>query len=105
MPSLQIIMNMFLMHMIFGLGSKENLMSSNMIVHMMLLLPLVLVILTPARKKKKMTDGDQTMNPPLQEVCLPISIPTYVVWLMKMIAEAQTRMRRKKEASCNSMLA
>jgi hypothetical protein len=24
------------------------------------------------------------------------------VWLMKMIAEAQTRMRRKKEASCNS---
>jgi hypothetical protein len=99
-------MNMFLMHMIFGLGSKENLMSSNMIVHMMLLLPLVLVILTPTRKKKKkMTDGDQTMNPPLQEVCLSISIPTCVVWLMKMIVEAQTRMRRKKEASCNSTLA
>jgi hypothetical protein len=46
------------------------------------------VILTLARKKK-MTDGDQTMNPPLQEVCLPISIPTYVVWLMKMIAEEE----------------
>ena len=66
---------------------------------------LVFVILTLARKKKKMTDGDQTMNPPLQKVCLPISIPTYVVWLMKMIAEAQMRMRRKKEASCISTLA
>jgi hypothetical protein len=66
---------------------------------------LVFVILTLARKKKKMINGDQTMNPPLQEVCLPISILTYVVWLMKMIAEAQTRMRRKKEASCNSTLA
>jgi hypothetical protein len=98
-------MNIFLMRMIFGLGSKVNLMSSNMIVHMMPLLPLVLVILTLARKKKKMTDGDQTMNPPLQKVCLPISIPTYVVWLMKMIAEAQTRIRRKKEALCNSTLA
>jgi hypothetical protein len=52
-----------------------------------------------------MNDGDQTMNPPLQKVCLPISIPTYVVWLMKMIAEAQIRMRRKKGASCNSTLA
>jgi hypothetical protein len=84
---------------------KANLMSPNMIVHFVLLLPLAFLILTLARKKKKMTDGDQTMNPPLQEVCLPISIPTYVVWLMKMIAEAQTRMRRKKEASCNSTLA
>jgi hypothetical protein len=65
MPSLQIMMNIFLMRMIFGLGSKVNLMSSNMILHMMLLLTLVLVILTLARKKKKMTDGDQTMNPPL----------------------------------------
>jgi hypothetical protein len=98
-------LSIFLMHMIFGLGSKVKLMSSKMILHMMFLLPLVLVILTLARKKKKMTDGDQMMNPPLQEVCLPISIPTYVVWLMKMIAEAQTRMRRKKEASCNSTLA
>jgi hypothetical protein len=75
-----------------------------MIVHFVLLLPLVLLILTFARKKKKMTDGDQTMNPPLQKVCLPISIPTYVVWLMKMIAEAQIRTRRKKGASCNSTL-
>jgi hypothetical protein len=57
------------------------------------------------RKKKKMNDGDQTMNPPLQKVCLLISIPTYVVWLMKMIAEAQMRMRRKKKALCNSTLA
>jgi hypothetical protein len=64
-------------------------------------LPLVFVILTLAKKKKKINDGDQTMNPPLQKVCLPISIPTYVVWLLKMIAEAQTRMRRKKEAICN----
>jgi hypothetical protein len=91
--------------MIFGLELKANLMSPNMIVHFVLRLPLVFVILILARKKKKMTDGDQTMNPPLQEVCLPISIPTYVVWLMKIIAEAQTRMRRKKEASCNSTLA
>ena len=45
------------------------------------------------------------LNPPLQKVSLPISIPTYVVWLIKMIAEAQMRMRRKKEASCNSTLA
>ena len=87
-----------------GLELKANLISPNMIVHFVLLLPLVFVILTLARKKKKMTDGDQTMNPPLQEVCLPISIPTYVVWLMKMIAEAQMRMRRMKEASCNSTL-
>jgi hypothetical protein len=98
-------MNIFLMRMIFGLGLKINLMSLNMIVHFVLLLPLVFVILTLARKKKKMTDGDQTTNPPLQEVCLPISIPTCVVWLIKMIAEAQTRMRRKKEAPCNSTLA
>jgi hypothetical protein len=90
--------------MIFGLELKANLMSPNMIVHFVLLLPLVLLILTFARKKKKMTDGDQTMNPPLQKVCLPISIPTYVVWLMKMIAEAQIRTRRKKGASCNSTL-
>jgi hypothetical protein len=48
--------------------------------------------------------GDQTMNPPLQKVCLPISIPTFVVWLMKNVAEAQMRMRRIKEASCNSTL-
>jgi hypothetical protein len=47
-----------------------------------------------------MNVGDQTMNPPLQKVYLPISIPTYVVWLIKMIAEAQMRMM--KEASCNS---
>jgi hypothetical protein len=96
--------NLFVMCMIFGLELKANLMSPNMIVHFVLLLPLVLLILTFARKKKKMTDGDQTMNPPLQKVCLPISIPTYVVWLMKMIAEAQIRTRRKKGASCNSTL-
>jgi hypothetical protein len=30
--------------------------------------------------------------------------PTYVVWLMKMIVEAQMRMMRMKEASCNSTL-
>jgi hypothetical protein len=47
---------------------------------------------------------DQTMNPPLQKVCLPISILTYVVWLMKIIAEAQMRMRRMKEAPFNSTL-
>jgi hypothetical protein len=58
----------------------------------------------PLKEKKKMNDGDQTMNPPHQKVCLPISIPTYVVWLMKMIVEAQMRMRRMKEASCNSTL-
>jgi hypothetical protein len=98
-------MNPFMMRMIFGRELKANLMSLNMIVHFVLLLPLVFVILTLVRKKKKMTDGDQTMNPPLQKVCLPISIPTYVVWLMKMITEAQTRMRRKKEALCNSTLA
>jgi hypothetical protein len=50
-----------------------------------------------------MNVGDQTMNPPLQKVCLPISIPPYVVWLMKDVAEAQMRMRMK-EASYNSML-
>jgi hypothetical protein len=98
------IMNLFVMRMIFGLELKLNLMSPNMIVHFVLRLPLVFVILTLARKKK-MNNGDQMMNPPLQKVCLPISIPTYVVWLMKMIAEAQTRMRRKKEAFCNSTLA
>jgi hypothetical protein len=81
MPSLQTMTNLFLMRMIFGLGLKINLISPNMIVHFVLLLPLVLVILTHARKKK-MTDGDQMMNPPLQKVCLPISIPTCVVWLM-----------------------
>ena len=58
---------------------KLNLISPNMIVHFVLLLPLVFVILTLAREKKKMNDGDQTMNPPLQKVCLPISIPTCVV--------------------------
>jgi hypothetical protein len=47
---------------------------------------------------------NQTMNPPLQKLCLLILIPTYVVWLMKMIAEAQMRMRRMNEASCNSTL-
>jgi hypothetical protein len=46
-------MNTFLMRMIFGLGSKLNLISPNMIVHFVLLLPLVSVILTLARKKKK----------------------------------------------------
>src|SRR5688572_20069153 len=97
--------NQSMMRMIFGLELEANLMSLIMIVHYVLLLPLVFVILTLARKKKKINDGDQTMNPPLQKVCLPISIPTCVVWLMKMIAEAQTRMRRKKEASCNSTLA
>jgi uncharacterized small protein (DUF1192 family) len=51
-----------------------------------------------------MNVGDQTMNPPLQKVCLPISILTYVVWLMKMIMEAQMRMRRMKEALYNSTL-
>ena len=95
--------NQSMMRMIFGLELEANLMSPIMIVHFVLLLPLVFVILTLARKKKKMNDGDQTMNPPLQKVCLPILIPTYVVWLM--IAEARTRMRRKKEASCNSTLA
>jgi hypothetical protein len=58
----------------------------------------------PLKEEEKMNVGDQTMNPPLQKVCLPISISTYVVWLMKMIAEAQMRMRRMKEASCNSTL-
>jgi hypothetical protein len=48
-----------------------------------------------------MNDGDQTMNPPMEKVCLPISTPTYVVWLMKNVAEAQMRI---KEASCNSTL-
>jgi hypothetical protein len=51
-----------------------------------------------------MNVGDKMMNPPLQKVCLPISIPTYVVWLMKMIEEGQMKMRRMKEASCNSTL-
>jgi hypothetical protein len=51
-----------------------------------------------------MNVGDQMMNPPLQKVCPPISIPTYVVWLIKNVAEAQMRMRRMKEASCNSTL-
>jgi hypothetical protein len=105
MPSYQIMTNPFMMRMIFGLELKINLMSPNMIVHFVPLLPLVFVILTLARKKKKMNDGDQTMNPPLQKVCLPISIPTYVVWLMKIIAEGQMRIRRKKEASCISTLA
>jgi hypothetical protein len=105
MPSYQTMTNPSMMRMIFGLELEANLMSPNMIVHFVLLLPLVFVILTLARKKKKMNDGDQTMNPPLQKVCLPISIPTYVVWLMKMIAEAQMRMRRKKEALCISTLA
>jgi hypothetical protein len=67
-----------MMHMIFGLELKSSLMSPNIIVHYVLLLPLVFVILNLARKKK-MIDGDQTMNPPLQKVCLPILIPTYVV--------------------------
>jgi hypothetical protein len=58
----------------------------------------------PLKEKKKMNVGDQTMNPPLQKVCLPISIPTYVVFLMKMIVEAQMRMRRMKEALHNSTL-
>jgi hypothetical protein len=48
------------------------------------------------KEEEEMNDGDQMMNPPLQKVCLPISIPTYVVWLMKMIVEAQMRMRRMK---------
>jgi hypothetical protein len=39
-------MNLFMMRMIFGLEFKIDLMSPNMIVHMMLLLPLVLVKLT-----------------------------------------------------------
>jgi hypothetical protein len=105
MPSYQIMTNPFMMRMIFGVELKINLISPNMIVHFMPLLPLVFVILTLARKKNKMNDGDQTMNPPLQKVCPPISIPTYVVWLMKMIAEGRMRMRRKKEALCNSTLA
>jgi hypothetical protein len=59
--------NPFVMCMIFGLELKANLISPNIIVHFVLLLPLVFVILTLARKKKKMIDGDQTMNPPLQK--------------------------------------
>jgi hypothetical protein len=39
-------MNLFMMHMIFGLELKINLMSPNILVHMMFLLPLVLVKLT-----------------------------------------------------------
>jgi hypothetical protein len=49
--------------MIFGLELKANLISPNMIVYFVLPVPLVFVILTLARKKKKMNDGDQTMNP------------------------------------------
>jgi hypothetical protein len=45
-PQLEQIINIFLMRMIFGLELKVNLMSPNMIVHLMLLLPLVLVKLT-----------------------------------------------------------
>jgi hypothetical protein len=100
MPSYQIMMNPFMMRMIFGLELKINLISPNMIVHFMPLLPLVFVILTLVRKEKKMI-----ADSPLQKVCPPIWIPTYVVWLMKMIAEGQMRMRRKKEASCISTLA
>jgi hypothetical protein len=39
-------MNLFMMHMIFRLELKIDLTSPNMLVHMMLLLPLVLVKLT-----------------------------------------------------------
>jgi hypothetical protein len=39
-------MNLFVMRMIFGLELKSNLMSPNMMVHFVLLLPLVLVKLT-----------------------------------------------------------
>ena len=39
-------MNLFVMRMIFGLELKSDLMSPNMIVHFVLLLPLVLVKLT-----------------------------------------------------------
>jgi hypothetical protein len=58
----------------------------------------------PLKEEEESEHWRQTMNPPLQKVCLPISIPTYVVWLMKMIAEAQMRMRRMKGASCDSAL-
>jgi hypothetical protein len=39
-------MNLFVMRMIFGLELKINLMSPNIMVHVVLLLPLVLVKLT-----------------------------------------------------------
>jgi hypothetical protein len=45
--------------------------------------------------------NDESTSP---KGCLPILIPTYVVWLIKNVAEAQMRMRRMKEASCNSTL-
>jgi hypothetical protein len=46
MSSYQIIMNPFMMRMIFGLELKANLMSPNMIVHFVPLLPLAFVKLT-----------------------------------------------------------
>jgi hypothetical protein len=45
-PSYRIIMNLFMMRMIFRLELKSNLMNPNMIVHFVLLLPLVFVKLT-----------------------------------------------------------
>jgi hypothetical protein len=53
---------------------------------------------TNSLKEEEENEHRRPNNPPLQKVCLPISIPTYVVWLMKIIVEAQMRMRRKKEA-------
>jgi hypothetical protein len=44
---MRMIFGLFMTRMIFGLELKIDLMSPNMLVHMMLLLPLVLVKLTP----------------------------------------------------------
>jgi hypothetical protein len=58
----------------------------------------------PLNEEEENERWRQTTNLPLQKAWLLILIPTYVVWLMKMIAEAQMRMRRMKEVSCNSTL-
>jgi hypothetical protein len=56
----------------------------------LLLLPLLLVVLTCPREKNK-NDGHQAMNPPHQQVHLPLVIN---VLLLTMIVEMKLMMRR-----------
>jgi hypothetical protein len=44
--------------------------------------------------KKKMIDGDQTMNPPLHKVCLSNPLLICALSLMRVTMKAEVRMRR-----------
>jgi hypothetical protein len=79
-----------LMLMIYRLELKKNILSPNVL----LLLPMFLVVLAFRREKKN--DGNQMMDPPHRQVCLPLVIN---VLLLTMIVETKAMMRRNMRMS------